>query len=119
MLNELKQGALLFDKIGIPLLDVFLQITPNAYLKSELSLLKNNKFLFDAWQKSPVKLSKGVDIKEIQAELDFMTNLRKSSADAELMFEASARQCAIILNSQFDKPDFFSVPLLKKLGLSS
>jgi hypothetical protein len=118
LLNELKQGALLFDKIGIPLLDVFLQKMPNSYLKSELDLLKDNQFLFDAWQ-GPVKLSKGVDMKEIQAELDFMTDLRKSGADADLMFEASARQCAIILNNQFDKPDYFCVPLLKKLGLSS
>jgi hypothetical protein len=120
-INELKQAALLFDKIGIPLLDPFLYTTPHPdmIIKAELRLLKDKNFLFDAWQSGPIKLAKGVDLKEIQNELDLMTKLRLDKADSDMMFEASARQSAVILNNQHDKPDFFSVPLLKKLNSSS
>lgn len=113
--NELKQASFLFDSIGIPMLEPIIEATPDIWFKSELDLLKEKSFLFDAWDRGTTTLSEGTDLKEIQDELDFMTDLRIKNGDPNLFFEASARQCALILNRKKDKPDFFSIPLLKKL----
>src|SRR5258705_181572 len=98
-IDELKQAALLFDKIGIPLLDPFLNLTPHPHMhiKSELRLLKDKNFLFDAWQQGPVKLAKGVDLKEIQSELEFkLYQYRKSLDTHQIKYKSGILQSFIV-----------------------
>lgn len=123
-LGKLKQTILLFDKVGIPMLNAIYDglSKPNSrgdmrYLISELELLEEKGYLFNAWLKSGVALNPSVDFKSFSKEFDMLSKLIQQLNDIELSYEASARHCALILNNQLEKPDFISVPLVNKLKL--
>jgi len=122
--GELKQTILLFDKIGIPLLNAIYDglSKPTSredlrYLVNEFELLEEKGFLFNPWLKSGVVLNPSIDFKAFSREFDMLSKLIQQLNDIQLSKEATARHCALILNNQLDKPDFISVPLVNKLTL--
>lgn len=123
-IGELKQTILLFDKVGIPLLNAIYDglSKPNSredlrYFVNEFELLEEKGFLFNAWLKSGTVLDPSIDFKAFSQEFDMLSKLIQQLNDIQLSKEASARHCALILNNQLDKPDFISVPLVNKLTL--
>ena len=123
-LGELKQAVLLFDKVGIPILNAIYDglSKPNSredlkYLINEFELLEEKGYLFNAWLKSGVPLDSNIDFKAFSEEFDSLSKLIQQLHDIDLSREASARHCALILNNQLVKPDFISAPLVKKLTL--
>lgn len=123
-LGQLKQTVLLFDKVGIPMLNAIYDglSKPNSredmrYLINEFELLEEKGYLFNAWLKSGVALNPSIDFKAFSQEFDMLSKLIQQLNDIELSYEASARHCALLLNNQLEKPDFISIPLVRKLKL--
>lgn len=125
-LGELKQTILLFDKAGIPQLNAIYDALKRTnsredlrYLISEFELLEEKGYVFNAWLPSPVTLNKNIDFKKFSQEFDMLSKLIQQKNDIQLSYEAAARFCALSLNNQENRPDFVSVPLIKRLTIPS
>lgn len=122
---DIKQALLLFDLIGVPLLNKYIDFLKkpinkseeNSYLVNEFEYLKDSGYLFDAWEQTSNQISDKVDFKTFAQEHDILSKSIQQTFDLQLSEDSAARLCALSLNSMHDPPDFISIPIIKSLTL--